>query len=218
MTDLTVVSVLKSGEFEGRRYSAEWVQRLKAMVARNLRQPHRFVCFSDLDRIDGVEVFPLRYDWPGWWSKIELFRWSNADSRMLYLDLDVLATGPLDEIVSFPAPMALMSPIVMKPKPKLVRRYQSSVMVWTPPEGREIYTRFIMGDPRAFMQQFRGDQDWIGHIKPDCPTFPSQWFCKLRQLHGKKPPPGIKVVLCQHPQANDIAAARHPWVKEAWAC
>lgn len=209
-TEPTVVCVLRSGEFRERTYSPEYVVRLKRMVARNLKTPHRFVCFTDED-IPGIDCLALRLDLPGWWSKIELFRW-NAGCRLLYLDLDVLITGSLDELLDFPAPMALAPAIVTHPKPKIVRRYQTSAMVWTPPEGREIYREFRS----EHMDEFRGDQDWIGHIKPDCPTFPPAWFAKITRLHGRQPPRGVKVVLCQHPMPNELAAKRHQWVQELW--
>lgn len=178
---ITVACVLKSGGI----YTAEWVDRLRIMVERHLSLAHNFVCLSDMD-VPGIETIPLVHQWPGWWSKLELFGPALWDvERALYLDLDVLVTGVLDSLVNQPHPMIIAPAIITKPKPKMVRRYQSSVMCWTPPEGREIYEDFC---PEVHMKNFHGDQDWIGFVKPDCAMYPPTWFSK-RQMQG------VKVVL-----------------------
>lgn len=93
-TDLTVLCVLKSGG----GYDAEWVRKLRDGVARNLSRPHRFVCLSDVDV--PCERIPLTRNWPGWWSKIELFSPGTIISPSLYLDLDTVITGSLDQFLT----------------------------------------------------------------------------------------------------------------------
>jgi hypothetical protein len=212
---ITVASVLWVGAFKNRRYSPIWVQRLKAMVARNLSLPHRFVCLSNVE-VPGVEVVPLRQRWPGWWAKLELFG-HDLGSRVLYLDLDVLVTGSLDEIALHPAPMIFAPPhnvLMGQPDAKAPKgvtyKYQTSCMAWSPPEGREIFDKFRP----ELAGRFAGDQDWIAHAKPGCPTFPAEWFRKLRQC-PEGPPPGVKLVLCM-PDKNDVASRKYPWVKGVW--
>lgn len=87
---LTIACVLRSGGV----YDAEWVAKLQRGVARHMTLPHRFVCLSDVDV--PCERIPLVTDWPGWWSKIELFRKGLFDGPVLYTDLDSVITGPLD--------------------------------------------------------------------------------------------------------------------------
>ena len=91
---LTVACVLRSGG----RYDAEWVARLQRGVARHLSLSHRFVCLSDVDV--PCERIPLTEDWPGWWSKISLFRPGLLTGRTLYLDLDSVIVGSLDAIAA----------------------------------------------------------------------------------------------------------------------
>jgi hypothetical protein len=45
----------------GKAYGPEYVNRLRNGVARNLRYPHRFICFTDdaTGIEEGIEVFPL---------------------------------------------------------------------------------------------------------------------------------------------------------------
>lgn len=80
-------------------YTPEWVAKLQRGVARHLSLPHRFVCFSDVDV--PCERIPLLHDWPGWWSKIELFT-NPIDGVTLYFDLDTVIVGSLDAIASHP--------------------------------------------------------------------------------------------------------------------
>lgn len=44
------------------------------------------VALSDVP-VDGVQTIPLAHDWPGWWSKLELFR-PDIPGDLFYLDLD----------------------------------------------------------------------------------------------------------------------------------
>lgn len=82
----------------GDKYGADDVLRLRAMVERNLQQPYQFRCLSDR-QIDDVDCVIPAVIWPGWWSKLLLFRHAR-EGRHLYLDLDVVVTGPLDDLVT----------------------------------------------------------------------------------------------------------------------
>lgn len=95
MVDVTVACVLRSGGI----YNAEWVAKLQRGVARNLTLPHRFVCFSDVDV--PCERIPLETNWPGWWSKLEMFR-RQIKGMTLYFDLDTVIVGSLDAIAAYP--------------------------------------------------------------------------------------------------------------------
>lgn len=86
---LTVACVLKSGGI----YTPEWVAKLKAGVEKHLSLPHRFVCLSDVEV--PCERIPLEHDWPGWWSKIELFK---LEGDVLTIDLDTAVVGDIYEI------------------------------------------------------------------------------------------------------------------------
>lgn len=194
---LTVACVLWMGKFEDRKYTPAWVYRLRDMVKEHLSLPHRFVCLSNTD-IPGIEVIPLKKDWPGWWAKVELFDPAHdLGERVLYLDLDVYVTGDLAPIATYPAPMALMPPnyeilgIKPKDKPGVYRRYQASCMVWTPPAGRDLH-RLVT--PSA-MKKYRTDQDLIGDILPGLAKMPVEWFAKLKQCENGKVPDGVKIVL-----------------------
>ena len=212
--DLCVCCVLWVGRWKKPRpYNSRWVYLLKAMVARNLSQPFRFVCLSNV-YVDGIDTIRLDMGLPGWWSKIEVFS-HNLGKRVLYLDLDVLVTGSLDEIVAFPADIAFSPPhhvIVGVPEPRslpgLRPHYQTSCFVWSPPAGYEILSRFT----RSAMDRLHGDQDWIAEVSPDYAIMPREWFGKLRHcLQGPKPE--MKVVF-----GGAVKNDNGPrWAKEVWA-
>lgn len=88
---LTVTCVLKSGG----RYNRGWVVKLKKMVERHLPVPHEFVCFSDVDV--PCHRIPLRRNWPGWWSKMEMYE-SLTSGPVLYFDLDTLIVGDISSL------------------------------------------------------------------------------------------------------------------------
>lgn len=78
----TSVTVLKSGG----EYRPEHVQRLAKKVP-------GLVCLSDVD-IPGVPTVKLQHNWPGWWSKMELFS-PLFDTDLLHIDLDTLIVGDI---------------------------------------------------------------------------------------------------------------------------
>ena len=80
---MTVATVLRSGG----HYTAEWVERLSAQCERYL-PPHDFVCLTDMP-VD-CPTIALREGWPGWWSKLELWRDDILPGRVVYFDLDTL--------------------------------------------------------------------------------------------------------------------------------
>jgi len=97
----------------GTLYGAEYVNTLYAMVKRNISGPLRFVCLTDdSDGINPtVECYqcpivdiPELYRMRGW-RKVSLFAPSEdlfgLTGSWLYLDLDVVITGPLDEFFTY---------------------------------------------------------------------------------------------------------------------
>lgn len=89
----------------GERYGPDYVNHLYHGIQANLRRPFRFFCFTDdgSKLVRGIESRPLpqlelpeRYQQTAW-LKLGLFR-NDQDMTgdCLFLDLDVIITGPLD--------------------------------------------------------------------------------------------------------------------------
>lgn len=147
--DLTVACVLRSGG----DYSSEYVERLRDGVARHLPLPHRFVCLSDVDV--PCERIALVTDWPGWWSKLELFRPGLLSGRVLYLDLDTVIQGDLLPLAAHPHRFTMLSDL-MAPA-----RLASGVMAWDG-DFRHLFERWSPRlAPRYRVTGRWGDQGWI---------------------------------------------------------
>lgn len=127
---MTVACVLRSGG----DFTAEYVRRLKAGVDANL-SGHRFVCLSDVDV--PCDRVALETRWPGWWSKIELFRLTG---RVLYLDLDTVITGSLQEIADYPHRFTMLRDVGRYDRPA------SGMMAWD-------------GDYQFLFNYFREDRE-----------------------------------------------------------
>jgi len=212
--EVTVACVLWVGDFRKRGYTALWVQRLKNMVEKSLSIPHNFICLSNVN-IPDVNCIPLKHDYPGWWSKIELFRNDIPGDRVLSLDLDLILLKDIAPFIEIDTPMAICRAFG---KPSMgrgtIHGYNSSVMVFDKGEGGELYSSF----GEYAMRRFRGDQDYIKFDIPYLLTFPKGWVIKIRQcIAGRKCVPGrdVKILLCM-PYKNDVAIRKFPWVGEIW--
>ena len=108
----------------GTKYSAEYVNTLYSMVARNLSREFRFVCLTEdgvgLD--DQVEVFPLpelSVDLGGperGWNKLAVFAETLYDlkGKVLCLDLDLIITGSLDDLFDYPGEVMIIRDWIKK--------------------------------------------------------------------------------------------------------
>ena len=89
-------------------FTADYVVRLRNMVARHYPERHSFVCLTDRPaELAGIETIrtgaPVGYF--AWWKKLELFAAKRLDrGRVVYLDLDTLVLADLTPIVEYPAP------------------------------------------------------------------------------------------------------------------
>lgn len=88
-----VVTVLRqSPDFQPRH-----VQAMQRQLAR-WAPGTDLVCLSDVD-VPGVKCIPLKYDWPDWWVKMEIFRPDIAGDFLL-TDLDNVFVGPLSDVLA----------------------------------------------------------------------------------------------------------------------
>ena len=81
---MIVATVLRSGG----DFKPEHVILLRDQIAKHTPAA-KFVCLSDVE-IEGVDTIPLIMGWPGWWSKIELFRPGIFREPVVYFDLDTV--------------------------------------------------------------------------------------------------------------------------------
>ncbi len=227
MTPLTVACVFVKGPYP---YTAEYVHRLLAMVQKHLPRPFRFVCLTDQPWLfcSPIETIQIAQtlgspESTGYWTKLRLFDKSlGLTGRVLFLDLDVLIVASLDPIVDVDAPLALTEDAFVVQRAHvttdrfgrtLVRRFNSSVMVWT--QSAETDRLFDDWTP-AVSEALSGDQDWIGQQAPDARALPLQWFPRLSVLGTPETwPASAKVILAKKPK-NVEACERWPWFNALW--
>lgn len=192
---MTPICVLRSGG----DFAPEHVQRLA-------RQVPGLVCLSDVE-VPGVETWPLYYDWPGWWAKMELFR-PDIRGDLLYLDLDTVVLGSLSEfevgattvLADFALPGKIGSGfmyLVEMDRPPVWAKWAQDPQR----HMRECETQECWGD-QGFLQGVLVAQRWQD-------VLPGRVVSYKMHCHNG-PPKGAKVV-CFHGKPR-------PWeVKAAWA-
>lgn len=199
----------------GYRYTSDWVNRLKNMVARNLPLEHVFACVTDDPEGLDADIVPIEAPGlPGWWNKIAAFDpKSILADRIMVLDLDILIVGDLTPMVDYDAPFVTVRQWKAIRSPKTVPLYQGSVYVFDKGACRDVWERF---DPTV-ISRFRSDGDWLAHLHPNEATFPDGWVVGIRD-HMDGPPAQAKVMLCMEVFGgkNDLAARNLDWVERIW--
>jgi hypothetical protein len=159
---------------------------------------------------------PLLHKWPGWWSKLELFRsdlcFNKKGNRVLFIDLDTVVLEPLDEMFEQPHPLIMLRGF----------RHDhpaSGLMAW---DGGEcpayLYEHFATNPTRwQALHRRGGDQAFIAATLKDTPAawqdlLPG-WVVSykrhIRNNHGILP--NRARVVCFHGKPR-------PWhVDEDWA-
>jgi len=207
---MTVACVLRSGG----RFGPEWVWALKRGVNRWLdTSTFEFRCLSDVPGI-GMWRIPLRYDWPGWWAKLELFRPDAfpAGETVLYLDLESLPVGWLTDIASYAGPFAMIRDLLHPP-----RGMQSGVMAFTPGDVTAAIWEAWMRDPAGHMRKFRGDGEWLNaNSQPDVlqDIYPGQ-IVSIRREARMGPPAGARIV-CAHGPLMQLNSPTSGWAHKQW--
>lgn len=223
---LTVICVYWKGFLAGRNYDENWVYRLRDNVKQYLPVEHKFVCLSN-QIVPGVETIPLTHDYPGWWSKVELFRPDIPGKRFLYLDLDTLPIGNLTDLVNLKGKFIGIYPDIAnvheRKNPKRTFYIASGVMVYDKGYAGLIYDLF---EPEV-MERLAGDQDWIGEIlvKHEIPfnVFSKEWIRLLRTLNSdpNKLPADCRVICCspngwRQDCVVNYKGKQYEWVEKLW--
>ena len=143
-----IACVMRSGGI----YTKDWVYKLYRGVTENSTSNYRFVCLSDID-IPGIETIPLKHKWHGWWSKIELFRPDLFSGTTVYVDLDSIVLGDMDNLIKLHDEDDF---IMLKDWGKGSDKigYQSSLMMWNG-DWSVIYSQFKK-NPKYYMDALKG--------------------------------------------------------------
>jgi hypothetical protein len=227
---LTVATVLKSGGC----FTPEWVHRINRQIREHM-DPDRLVCLTDMELGDaahstrpksgllrasgpadhsGCVRIPLVHDWPGWWSKLELFRPGLFDGTVVYFDLDTLICGRLPEFrPAEPRRLTMLNDFYNRDMPA------SGMMLWDAARYGHIYERFAE-NPSFPEHPALGDGHVIGkycveRVQALWPGLVGSY--KVDKLRGNRNagPRGFKVV-CFHGTPKQHEVERDSWVWGAW--
>lgn len=183
----------------GKEYGPQHVQWLA-------RQVPDLVCLSDVE-IDGVPTIRLNHDWPGWWSKMELFR-PDIEEDLLFFDLDTVVIGGIEKLEALEH-TTLLSDFY---KPNLPA---SGLMLIKNKDKDRVWNDW-MSNPEAHMKrcvtrEYWGDQGYLRDVLP-C----KRWQLELPnrifsyKAHSLKSVPNGAYVVCFH-------GIPRPWdVKKSW--
>lgn len=190
---LTVCCVLKTGGDFNRNH----VISLYKMVKLNLSTPFEFCCLTDLKQEhfpDNIKAVPFRVDFPWKWCKINIWNPENPfNDRVLFLDLDSIVVGNLDEVVNFSYDFGIVRQwknLGGRFGRERILKYKSPLMVWDHNSRKQLWNKFSL----SVLDELVGDQDWIGSCCPEEKLFPDGWFNEEQLIKSKESLKNCKVV------------------------
>lgn len=198
----------------GTKFGPVFINRLYAMVARNISPPFRFVCFCDSDagvrpEVECQPLPELDFELPrtkrGIWPKCRLWSAQLGDLRgpVLFLDLDLVITGNLDPFFAFGERDDII--LARNPSNPLERLGQTSIFRFPVGKLKPLLDEFA-ASPREVAEKYRFEQrfvtrqapggvklwprGWVRHFRRECRrSFPLNYFLPPRFI------PDAKVVI-----------------------
>jgi hypothetical protein len=215
----------------GTRYGPDYVNRLYSMIERHTAQPTRLVCYTDESEgiNSNVQVYPLPYielpEYRRWfpWRKISLWQkeLQGISGEVLYLDLDVVVTGGLDDFFDYKPGHYCVARNWTQRKERI-----GNTSVYRFPVGAHtyLYDR-IMNDCEDVLARHRNSQTFISREIKDMEFWPDDWCVSFK--HSLLPawplnlflapalPPATKVVaFTGKPDPDEAMEGR--WPHERW--
>ncbi len=227
----------------GDKYPAYYVNRLYLGVARFMSRKFRFVCFTEKPEgiIPEVEIQPLPVE-PhedvliklmttgmkmstgirrGAWRKVSLYKpgLAGLEGPILGLDIDVVITGPLDDLFDY-APGKVCMRKDWQAEQRFRKFGNSSVFRFDPARHGYIYEEFA-ADPMGCALRAKGQEQrhtsWTALEHGDLEYFPRRWIASFKSDATPLPPlnllvpPRIPVgtrVMCFHGEPKMEEALR----------
>lgn len=207
---------------KGDKYGPEYVNLLAAMVMRNVHLVgYDFVCFTDdpTGIYPHIRTAPLPYDAPKWWGKMGLYMPTIPvnTGRILFLDLDVVICGPLDDLLEYPSDFAMAQdwPTGTWPATDLRDRDgNSSAVLLRVGSMSRIWEKYVSAGYPAPIET-DGDQEWINRTFPNLVDLLPERFVqsyKLHRLEGEESPKCSVVMFHGEPKPPACGG----WVKRYW--
>jgi hypothetical protein len=233
----------------GTRYGADYVNRLASMIRRNTTRPTRIICYTDDSSgvTKDVETQPLppiripdRVSITGW-RKLSIWQYPLGDlsGEVLFLDLDLVLTGPLDPFFDFEPGTYCAIDNWTQPGERVGN---TSVFRFTAGKHTHIFDDWVR-DPEAVLARWRIEQQYISDMIPEMKFWPAAWCVSfkhnllprwpLNYFVDAKLPPDARIVAFTGKPDPDEALVGHwpdrnfrqrlykhvrptPWIGEHW--
>ena len=208
----------------GTKYGPEYVLRLFAGVRRHLKLNHTFYCFTeDTSGLEGepdVHTIPLMKGWHGWWNKASLFsRTCPLSGRVLYIDLDTVITGSLDNLASYQGDFAILSTDAIDNEGiDFCNGYNSSLLLWDADSERLGTICEFLAANFALIHKFIHRLDhWFEMMVIQADTiqgmFPGQIVDYNHSCKDSVPNNARIVIFPLRPKPHEFPSG---WIRDAW--
>ena len=201
----------------GNKYGSEYVERLKAGFRRHLQQEFKFCVMAPEAEDEYLTEIPgcfcrLRMWDPVWQEK------HGLSGRIVCVDLDVVITGPLDDLFNRPEEFVILQGAnSANPCP-----YNGSLMMLRAGTRPDVWHDFSLeAAKKAPYYEFPDDQGWLWHKIPDAAGWKAgaesgvYAFQKRAWPKGTDLPKDAKMVV--FPGWRDPSKFTHlPWIRENW--
>lgn len=224
---LTVATLLKRHNLTGgegdrsfwRDRGAEYLQKLHRGVRQYLPADTRMVCLCDsLDGIpeDVAAIAIQRPQDPAWWVKTQMFG-ADLSGTVLYLDLDNVLSGPLDELLALKP-----DPLIMTDDRHFPGLPNGSTMLFNADRMRHVWDTYLDA-PEQIQQTYSkwphaADQGYLAAIFPGVPLFqqllPDGYMLNSLTELGDDWSDARLVFGCSVPKPHQ---STHPFYAEHWA-
>ena len=184
----------------GTLYSAAYVNVLYNAARAQLTGDFRFVCLTDDAQglVPEIDHFPIpdmglsEFNWKkGGWPKLSVFKAELYDitGRCLFLDLDSVITGPLDDLFTYPGDVAVIDTSANWNAlgGNAAPMAGTGVFTFTIGQFPEIFERF-MADHDGNVAKYRIEQIYLqGELPEGAMTFwPPEWVLSFK-YHLRRP-------------------------------
>lgn len=202
----------------GSKYPGHYIERIKAGVARHLKQEYRFAVFSPeaedeyLTKVPGCFCRLRMFD-PEWQAKHHL------EGRIVSIDLDAVVTGSLDDLFDRPESFVILrGGNAANPCP-----FNGSLFMLRAGEHADVWRDFSLKRAGEIAcHEFPDDQGWFAHRMPKAAGWTvgadSGVYCfqKPGWPAGEALPKDARLVA--FPGWRDPSRFTHvDWVRENWA-
>lgn len=175
----------------GTKYGAPFINRLYAMVARNITPPFTFTCFTDnredlrpeilLEDLPHLDIEKMPVKTKGIWPKARLWgpKLGNLSGPVLFLDLDLVIVGSLDAFFEAGGPDDVM--IAQNQTTPFERLGQTSLFRF--PVGKLVpLQEKFRADPQGIADKYEFEQRFVTRNAPGgVKFFPRRWVLHFKQ-------------------------------------